>query len=250
MTATAQKLLSLIIPAYNESESIKETILAFDLELNKVKIPHEIIVVDDHSQDSTALVVKALSKKIANLRLVNNKQKNGFGHTVRAGLDVFKGDYVAVVMADLSDDPIDLVKMYQKALKGYDCVFGNRFIRGARVIDYPIHKLILNRITNNIIRVLFMIRYADTTNAFKLYSKQTIVGLRPFLSPKFNLTVELPLKAIIRGYSYAVVPTNWQNRKKGISKLKIKEMGGRYFFIILYCFLEKALTKDDYKKIS
>jgi dolichol-phosphate mannosyltransferase len=146
-------------------------------------------------------------------------------------------------MADLSDRPVDLVSYYRKMDEGFDCVFGSRFMRGGGTIDYPRLKYYLNRLTNNIIKVLFRIRYNDTTNAFKLYSKETIEGLKPFLSHHFNLTVELPLKAIVRGYTYAVVPNQWTNRKTGKSNLRIKEMGSRYFFIILYCLLEKWMSK-------
>ena len=70
----------------------------------------------------------------------------------------------------------------------------------------------------------------------------------PLLSKHFNLTVELPLKAIVRGYTYAVVPINWYNRTTGVSKLKIKEMGSRYLFIVLYVWLEKLLSRGDYVK--
>ncbi len=153
-------------------------------------------------------------------------------------------------MADLSDRPIDLVKYYQKIEEGYDCVFGSRFIKSGKTIDYPKFKYFLNRLTNNIIKTLFAIKYNDTTNAFKIYRKETINGLKPFLSHHFNLTVELPLKAIVRGYSYAIIPNHWTNRKGGESKLRIKEMGSRYFFIILYCLLEKWLSRGDYKKTS
>lgn len=242
------KKLSVIIPAHNEEGCIEETVRAFHEELKKEKISHELLVINDGSTDKTEHVLKRLEKHIPQLKHINNKKPNGFGFAVRKGLDHFKGEYVAIVMADLSDSPKDLVKYYRKVIEGYDCVFGSRFKKGAKVIDYPIHKLILNRVTNNIIKMLFLIKYNDVTNAFKLYSKDTIEGLRPFLSQHFNLTVELPLKAIVRGYSYSVVPTNWTNRKSGVSKLKIKEMGGRYFFIILYCFLEKQLSMGDYRK--
>lgn len=241
-------LLSLIIPAHNEEDCLENTITAFHSALAQHQINHEILVVNDNSSDATERILKQLSKDIPEVRYVNNSPPNGFGFAVRKGLEVYKGDYVAIVMADLSDNPKDLVKMYKKILTGYDCVFGSRFRRGAKVVDYPIHKLLLNRLTNNIIKFLFLIRYNDVTNAFKLYSRQTIDGLRPFLAPHFNLTVELPLKAIVRGYKYAVVSTDWTNRKTGVSKLKIKEMGGRYFFIILYCYLEKLLSMGDYRK--
>jgi len=151
-------------------------------------------------------------------------------------------------MADISDSPVDLVNYYRKMQEGYDCVFGSRFIKGSRVIDYPAHKLILNRLGNMLTMALFAIKYNDVTNAFKLYRKEVINGVKPLLSHHFNLTVEIPLKAIIRGYSYCVVPNSWTNRKKGFSKFKIKELGSRYLFIILYCLLEKWLSMGDYRK--
>ncbi len=242
------KTLSLVIPAHNEAESIANTITLFHEELLKEKIPHEIIVVNDSSKDDTEKIIKRLSKKIAQVKYRSNSYPRGFGFAVREGLEHFTGDYVAIVMADMSDNPQDLVCYYRKAEEGFDCIFGSRFIRGAKIVDYPLLKLFFNRITNNIIKILFLIKYNDVTNAFKLYKRETITGLKPFLSSHFNLTVELPLKAIVRGYTYAVIPSSWTNRKAGISKLKIKEMGGRYFFIILYCFLEKQLSMGDYKK--
>ncbi|HVV25587.1 MAG TPA: glycosyltransferase family 2 protein [Candidatus Saccharimonadales bacterium] len=241
--------LSVVIPAHNEEGSIESTVLAFHEELALQKISHEILVVNDNSKDSTAQILKDLSKKIREVRYINNKPPNGFGFAVRAGLNNFKGDCVAIVMADMSDRPIDLVAYFRKMETGkYDAVFGSRFIRGGKTIDYPRNKIFLNRFTNNIIRALFGIRYNDVTNAFKLYKKETIEGLRPFLSHHFNLTVELPLKTIVRGYSYTVVPNYWTNRATGESKLKIKEMGSRYFYIILYCLIEKWLSRGDYKK--
>ncbi len=242
------KKVSLVIPAHNEESCIEKTIRVFHNELKKENIQHEILVINDNSKDKTEQILQTLSKEILELKYINNIPPNGFGFAVRKGLENFQGDYVAIVMADLSDRPVDLVSYYKKIEEGYDCVFGSRFIKGGKTFDYPTFKYYLNRLTNNLIKVLFGIRYNDTTNAFKLYSKETILGLKPFLSHHFNLTVELPLKTIVRGYSYAVIPNHWINRKEGESKLKIKEMGSRYFFIILYCLLEKWLSRGDYKK--
>jgi dolichol-phosphate mannosyltransferase len=241
--------LSIVIPAYNEEESITETIEKIEEAFEKVKIDHEIFVVNDNSKDNTLGVLAELAKRFPALRYETNSGPNGFGYAVRYGLDRFTGDCVAVMMADLSDSPYDLMKFYTTMLEGnYDCVFGSRFIKGGRVVDYPFIKKVLNRFANNIIRVVMRISYNDTTNAFKLYRRHTIEGIRPFLAPHFNLTIELPLKAIIRGYSYAVVANTWTNRKYGESKLKIREMGSRYFFILLYCFIEKYFSRGDFKK--
>lgn len=241
--------LSVIIPAHNEEGSIEETVLAFHKKLALGKIDHEILVIQDNSKDSTEKILKNLSKQIPQVRYINNTPPNGFGFAIRKGLEEFSGDCVALVMADMSDRPVDLVKYYRAMVKGnYDCVFGSRFIKGGRTFDYPTVKYLFNRVGNTVIRILFGIRYNDVTNAFKLYRRETIEGLKPFLSHHFNLTVELPLKSIVRGYSYTVVPNSWTNRKADTAKFKINEMGSRYFFIILYCLLEKWLSRGDYTK--
>lgn len=241
--------LSIVIPAYNEEESIAETIDAIEAAFAKVTIDHEIFVVNDNSKDKTLEVLAALAQKYPALKYETNTGLNGFGYAVRYGLERFTGDCVAVMMADLSDSPYDLIRYYTTMVEGnYDCVFGSRFIKGGKVIDYPFIKKIINRIANFIIKATMGIRYNDTTNAFKLYKKEVIEGVKPILSPHFNLTIELPLKAIIRGYTYTVVPNSWTNRKYGVSKLKIKEMGSRYFFILVYCFVEKYFSRGDFKR--
>lgn len=241
--------LSVVMPAYNEAESLTETLETLIQVLEKEKINHEILVVNDNSKDNTTEVLDRLVIKHPTLKYETNFGSSGFGNAVKYGLERFTGDCVAIMMADLSDSPDDLIKFYNTMSEGqYDCVFGSRFIKGGRLIDYPLIKKILNRTANFIIRFVMNLKYNDTTNAFKLYRKTTIEGLKPILSPHFNLTIELPLKAIIRGYSYTVLPNSWTNRKHGESKLKIREMGSRYFFILMYCFIEKYFSKGDFKK--
>jgi dolichol-phosphate mannosyltransferase len=241
--------LSIVIPAHNEEESITETIDQIEEAFFKVNIDHEIFVVDDNSKDKTRQVLETLAQKYPSLKYETNHGPNGFGYAVRYGLERYSGDCVAVMMADLSDSPYDLIRYYTTMVEGnYDCVFGSRFIKGGKVVDYPWVKKIINRIANLIIRIVMQIKYNDTTNAFKLYKREVIDGVKPILSPHFNLTIELPLKAIIRGYSYTVVPNSWTNRKYGESKLKIKEMGSRYFFILVYCFVEKYFSRGDFYK--
>jgi len=240
--------LSVVIPAHNEEGSLAETVISISTALLGEAIEHEIIVVNDHSSDGTAAILDTLEADVPGLRVLENTGPGGFGYAVRFGLERFDGDCVAVMMADLSDSPQDLVRFYRKMQEGFDCVFGSRWIRGGEVVDYPIVKRWVNRLSNTIVRLVFRLRYNDCTNAFKLYSRDTIEGIKPFLSPHFNLTLELPLKAIVRGYSYAVLPNSWRNRKTGESKLKIKEMGSRYFFIMLYCLIEKYFSRGDFKK--
>lgn len=242
--------LSVVIPAYNEEESITPTVTGLYEALSEAEIDHEILVIDDNSKDKTGQVLTDLKTKIPTLEWKHNPPpKNGFGYAVRAGLNNFQGDCVAVFMADMSDSPHDLILFYKEMVRtGNDCVFGSRWIKGGKVIDYPRKKRIINRFANNFVRFWFGLQYNDLTNAFKLYKRETIEGVRPFLSPHFNLTLEIPLKAIVRGYSYSVLPNSWENRKFGEAKLKIREMGSRYFFIFLYCLIEKFFAKEDFRK--
>jgi dolichol-phosphate mannosyltransferase len=240
--------LSVVIPAHNEEGTVAETVNGLVSTLTREKIEHEVIVVDDSSSDGTASAVERIAADHPQVRCLASPYENGFGFAVRAGLEEFEGDAVAIVMADGSDSPEDLVS-YQRLLEeGYECAFGSRFVHGSRVIDYPRSKLIMNRIVNFAIRVLFRHGYNDTTNAFKAYRREVIDNVQPFLSHHFNLTVELPLKAIVRGYSYGIVPISWTNRKAGTSKLSLNEMGSRYLFIVLYVFLEHHLSRGDYRR--
>jgi dolichol-phosphate mannosyltransferase len=241
-------LLSVVIPAHNEADNLPVVVPRLVRALEDAGIDHEILVVNDNSTDNTRDVLVELAGRHPSVRFIDNPPPNGFGLAIRAGLAQFRGDAVAIVMADGSDDPADLVKYHAKLQEGYDCVFGSRFIAGSRLIDYPTHKLVINRLANLFISFLFQLRYNDVTNAFKCYRRTVIAGLEPMLAHHFNLTVELPLKAIIRGYSFAIVPISWTNRTSGVSNLKIREMGSRYLFIVLYCFIERLLSRGDYRQ--
>lgn len=240
--------LSVVIPAHNEEAVVGETVEGIVDALGREGIEHEVIVVDDSSADGTAAVVERIAVGHPDVRCLPSPYRNGFGFAVRAGLEVFSGDAVAIVMADGSDSPEDLVAYYRVLEEGYECAFGSRFANGSRVVDYPRTKLVMNRLVNWWIRALFRHGYNDTTNAFKAYRREVIENLQPFLSHHFNLTVELPLKAVVRGYSYRIVPISWTNRKAGVSKLSLNEMGSRYLFIVLYVFLEHHLSRGDYRR--
>jgi dolichol-phosphate mannosyltransferase len=240
--------ISIVIPAHNEEDCLFGTVRNIVNTLQQEGISHEVLIINDNSKDNTQLICEDLCQTFGTVRYINNQPPNGFGFAVRCGLAEFQGDAVAIMMADASDDPRDLVLGYYRLLEGYDCVFGSRFIKGGKVIDYPIHKLAINRLANWFVKILFGLRYNDVTNAFKIYRREVIEGAHPILSHHFNLTVELPLKAVVRGFSYSIIPMKWYNRQTGISKLKIKEMGSRYLFIVLYVWLEKHLSRGDYHR--
>ena len=238
--------LSVVIPAHNEAQVIEPTLRSLLTVLEPAIDDFELLVVDDGSSDGTSDVVNGIDSP--RIRCIRNEGQHGFGFAIRCGLEQFAGDAVVLVMADGSDDPRDVVLYYRVLEAGYDCAFGSRFMPGAVVRDYPRLKLWANRIVNLGIRLAFRHGYNDTTNAFKAYKREVIENLQPLLSHHFNLTVELPLKAVTRGFSYAIVPTSWTNRAAGESKLALQEMGSRYLFIVLYVFLEQHLSRGDYRR--
>jgi len=240
--------LSVVIPAHNEEGSIEPTVRGVTETLAGAEIDHEVVIVDDASWDGTAAIGNTLAGGSPNVVYVRSPNPPGFGFAVRAGLDAYTGDAVAIVMADGSEDPRDLIAYHGLLEAGHECAFGSRFLPGSHVHDYPRLKLYINRIVNWGIRVLFRHGYNDTTNAFKAYRREVIDNLQPLLSNHFNLTVEMPLKAIARGFSFGVVPISWSNRKEGKSKLSLQEMGSRYLFIVLYVFLERYLSRGDYRR--
>ncbi len=240
--------LSVLIPARDEEGSIVETIEGVVTVLERESIDYEVLVIDDHSVDRTRELVDGIGRANPRVLCQASHYSGGFGLTVRAGLERYTGDAVVIMMADFSDNPEDLVLYYHILEHGWDCAFGSRFMPGAVVIDYPLPKLVINRAANRFIRLIFRLGYNDTTNAFKGYRREVIETISPLLSKHFNLTVEMPLKAVTRGHTFKVVPTSWTNRTSGQAKLAMREMGSRYLFIVLYIWLEQHLSRGDYLK--
>ena len=242
------KDINIIIPLRDENEQAEIAVRLLNQELNNLKKRIVITLIDDHSSDTTWDLLNKLKEKYANIEIFKNEYDAGYGNAVRFGIEKNKCDSVVFFMGDCSVNPKD-IKIYIDYLdQGFDCVFGSRFIKNSKVVDYPLLKLILNRIANNLIRLLFLIKYNDVTNAFKAYKKELLIDFKPILSEHFNINAELALKAISRGYKYKVVPISWFNRKKNISKFKIKEMQNRYIFTILYVWIEKILLRRDIRK--
>jgi dolichol-phosphate mannosyltransferase len=240
--------LSVVIPAQNEEGSVGATVEGIVAVLEREEVDYEILVIDDGSEDRTAVVIGEIAASNPRVCCRPSHYERGFGMAIRAGLDLFEGDAVVIAMADASDDPEDVLRYHRLLEEGCDCAFGSRFVRGARIYDYPRLKLVLNRAANWFIRVLFRHHYNDTTNAFKGYRREVIETIQPLLSKHFNLTVEMPLKAIVRGHTYQVIPISWTNRTTGVPKLAMREMGSRYLFIVLYVWLESTLSRGDYRR--
>ena len=233
--------LSIIIPTFNEVKQLKYTIKKLQSLKKKIK-KYELIFIDDFSNDGSYQQLVLFKKKDSRIKIFKNIKK-GLGSAIKVGIKKSKKKYVCIFMCDLSDDVNDIYKYYKAITdnKKLDAVFGTRFDKNSKVINYPFFKLMLNRIANNVIKILFLSNYNDFTNAFKIYKKKVLLKLFPIVSENFNIFLELPLKIITRKLNYKIIPINWYGRKIGESKFKIKEIGSKYVYILLYCFIEKIL---------
>lgn len=238
-------LLSVVIPAYNEEGNITATIDGIRSVLRREGVPYELVLVNDNSADATGSVLDALAEADPGVVVVHREPPRGFGRAVRAGLERASGDVIVICMADLSDDPEDIIKYYRKIEEGYDCVFGSRFMRGSRCVNYPKLKLFVNRLVNKMMQIMFWTRFNDLTNSFKAYRSYVIRDIMPLKACHFNITIELSLNTLIRGYAIAMVPISWQGRTWGSSNLHLTEMGRRYLSTLLRAWFEKNLILDD-----
>ena len=232
-------MLSIIVPVRNESENLKEIFHYFFKNLKDLKF--EVLIVNDFSEDDTFLKAELLSKEFNEFKVLNNDKK-GLGGAINLGIRTSSGSNIAIMMADQSDS-IDDLKRYNSMMnsENFDAVLGSRFLKESKITDYPKGKLILNRIFNIFVCLIFWNKFNDYTNAFKIYKKKTLLEIMPLISEDFNIFLEIPLKIISRNYKYEVIPISWAGRKKGSSKFRIKELKSKYLFTLIYCFIEKYL---------
>lgn len=222
--------LSIVIPAKNEELSLPMTIENLHAKLSEAHIDFNILVVNDYSDDNTQGILEQMGDQFYQLNVVNNQLPRGVGNAIRFGLDNFDGDIVAICMADASDSPDDIITSYNKIVhNNYDCVFGSRFIKGAKVINYPRRKLFLNRIFNLLVKALSFNHYNDFTNIFKVYHRRVIKGIAPIESDGFSIGLEMSLKSFKKKYKIAIIPISWIQRVAGDSKLKIAKNINVYF---------------------
>ena len=234
-------MITILIPLRNEYENLEEIGSVFEKNFNN--IDHEIILINDFSSDNTLLKAREISDTNKNFIVLNNK-KQGLGGAINLGIENAKGEFICIMMADFSDDINDLKKYYSLIVENnFDAIFGSRFIKNSKVINYPRNKLIINRVFNFLVKIVFFNNYNDYTNAFKIYKANVLKSFLPLVSESFNVFLEIPLKTISRGYTFKVVPISWTGRKKGAAKFKIQELGSKYFFTMLYCLIEKLLLK-------
>jgi dolichol-phosphate mannosyltransferase len=240
----SKKLLSVIIPAKNEAGTMGQVLTQYAEEFRKEKIPFELVVINDLGDDNTAEILQESLETIPELRAFNRTGGTGYGSAVALGIDLAKGDYLVISSADACNIARDVVIYYRTLDEGYDAVFGSRFIKGSSVTGYPKFKLVVNRLANTWLQCLFGFRFNDYTDGFKGFRKEILEQSRPFFSTKFNITIELSLKAMLLTNKIKQVPTRWFGRHWGSSKLSILKVLRFYFGTLLFIMGLRVVAGD------
>ena len=240
-----KSLLSILIPV--RDEEINVNIISNEIIKNISHQNYEIVFINDYSLDKTEN--ELIKLKSSNNKIVYfNNEKKGLGGAIDLGIQKSQGEYVCIMMSDSSDTVEDLNCYYDViSSNNLDAVFGSRFVKGGKTVNYPLLKMVLNRLGNLLAKFLIWSDLNDFTNGFKIYRKDVLIKLYPLVSESFNIFFELPLKTIIRGFRYKVIPISYYNRTVGEAKFKIDELGSKYIFTLLYCFLEKILLNTKVK---
>lgn len=223
--------LSIILPVYNEGESITKVILGIE---KVVKQKHEILVVFDFAGDNTVPYVKELQKKYKSLRLVKNKLGKGLLNAVRTGFAAFGGDVVVVMPADLADDPETVNKMFAKILSGFDIVCATRYAKGGKKFGGGFVKTSLSRMAGLTTPLILGIPTTDIANGFKMYRKSVIGAVKIESDGGWEYSCELIIKAHHLGYKITEVPTVWRDRSFGKSKFKLLKWLPKYMRWYIY----------------
>ena len=216
--------LTVVIPAHNEAEVIGETLERLEAELT---IPHEVVVVNDHSTDGTADVVGKAIERWPNIRLVDNPLPGGFTNAIKAGFNNVTEGAIATVMGDLCDDPRTIEVMYGKILEGYDVVCGSRYIKGGgKVGGRPLQNA-FSKFVGLSLHLLTGIPTRDVSNAFKMY-RRDVVATMNIEEAGFASSLEITVKAYVKNYRITEVPTRWVGRTKGQSSFRMFRVAKNY----------------------
>lgn len=229
-------LLSIVVLAHNERENLQILLKKIHHSIEPSAINYEILIVDDNSTNGTSKFADEVTSRNKRVRIIHRKGGASFGKAIRAGFDAAEGDVIVPLMGDLSDEPADILRLLSALDKGFDIAIGSRFISGSSVEGYPRLKMWANRCFNIFAAMIFNLKIKDLTNAFKIYRREVLDSMQ-IESEGFEVNVEILLKAYLLGFAMIEVPVNWRGRKRGVSKLKLYQMGPRYARVVLKLFL-------------
>lgn len=216
----------IVIPTYNERENLPLLVA----ELLKLDPPVDILVVDDNSPDGTGRLAEEISASHPQVHLLRRQGKLGLG---TAYLDGFrwglKGayDFLMSMDCDFSHDPKYVPAMLEQA-KTADLVIGSRYVPGGGTVGWGLHRKVISRFANTMVRTLLGLRTHDTSAGFRCYRRETLerIGLDNVRSKGYNVLEEMVFRCEQAGMRVVEVPITFPDRQRGETKISFKDMVG------------------------
>jgi dolichol-phosphate mannosyltransferase len=213
----------LILPTYNEAESIEALLRAALVQLETTGVEHTILVVDDGSPDGTGLIAERLAEELAPVRALHRPRKEGLGRAYLAGFDIALeagAELVLEMDSDFSHDPADLPRLIAAA-DAADLVLGSRYVPGGGVTDWGFVRRLLSRGGSAYARILLGVPVRDLTGGFKCFHRRVLeaIDLEHVHANGYGFQIELTYKAVRAGFSVTEVPILFRERRVGSSKM-------------------------------
>ena len=225
--------VSIIIPAYNEGSEICDVL---DRIVEGVHLPHEILVVYDTPDDTTAEQVAGYAKEEPSVRGVLNTYGRGPCNAIKFGIDQARADVVVVTMADGSDDPQQIDTLTRLVERGVAVACASRYMRGGQQVGGPWAKGRISKLAGLSLQWVARVGTHDATNSFKAYSREFIREVGIESDAGFEIGIELVAKARRRGLPVAEIPTIWLDRAGGLSNFKVRQWIPRYLRWYFHAF--------------
>lgn len=238
--------ISVVVPAYNEESNVENFVKL--LLKNLSKEIHEIIIVNDCSNDQTKDILNKISKHDLRIRPIHRTEDRGVGNAIKAGLAAIspKSDYTLLLDCDFIANKNDIKKIIKKNYN-VDGIIGSRYMQKGCLKNYPFIKKVANRIFHKLIRLSLGIKHCDISNNFKLYKSEVIRSIYPLLKSKgFSINAETGIYPILLGYRIKEVPVIWVGRSKGMGKssFNVLKAGPGYIRVLFNLLKFKYFSKS------
>lgn len=208
--------LTVIIPTFNEEANIRNIALAVDAVFYEHSLNGQILVMDDHSTDSTIMLIRDLKREKKNIEIIVREEDPGLSQSVAEGFSRASSEIVVVIDADFSHPPVLIPRMYAEVQKGNDIVIGSRYMEGGGIRQWPLKRRVLSWGATGLGRLLFP-TITDPVSGFFAVRKPVV--LKAPLKPR---GYKILLEVLGKGHwqSFTEIPFEFVNRESGASKLK------------------------------
>jgi len=219
------KAVSVIVPTYNERENLPILIETINKVFVEEKIVGEIVIIDDNSPDGTGQLAEQLRRKYKFLKVIHRPSKLGLGSAYREGFRAAEGKLLFTMDADLSHDPAYMPQFIERA-EHADVVIGSRYVEGGGIIGWGLYRKLVSKIANFLAGIVVGADVNDITSGYRAYRKEVLekVPLEEIQSSGYAFQLEILYEIRKKGFKIDSVPIVFTDRRKGRSKLGMREI--------------------------